>query len=304
MFFVNSSKRLQEATKLLEGSSRIGVDTESNGFFVYYEKVCLIQISTTDEDLVIDPFVVPDLSLLSRIFRSPEIQKIFHGGDYDIVCLKRDFGFQFANIFDTALACRLLEGQEIALSKLLHHYFDVDLDKSYQRSDWGRRPLTRSQLEYAVLDSKYLVRMCDILSEQLVNADLWERSQEAFKALCRRTWTRSLFDPEGYRKIKGQRDLSPEQAKILRELYLLRDRWARRKDRPPFKIVGNLGLLTLARQQPATYEGIRSAKGFPRRAEQAMVQEIQKILVSSGQQTPNRSSASAPSRHRGSWRRR
>ena len=88
----------------LRRCTHLAVDTKSNGLYAYQEQVCLLQFSTSDTDYLVDPLALFDLSGLEPIFEDPGIEKIFHAAEYDILCLKRDFGFHFANLFDTMLA--------------------------------------------------------------------------------------------------------------------------------------------------------------------------------------------------------
>jgi ribonuclease D len=295
---VDRPEVLADAVLVLQNSTRVGVDTESNGFHSYLERVCLIQISTAKCDFIIDPLAIPDVSPLGPVFASDSIQKVFHGGDYDIVCMKRDFGFSFANVFDTVVACKLLEGQEVALSKLLVRHFGIELDKSLQRSDWGRRPLSIQQLEYAVLDSRYLLPLAEILKSLLTKSELMGPAELLFQRLCDRAWTGTAFDPEGYRRIKGYSQLDPKGKGVLRQLYELRDRWARRMDRPPFKVIGNLGLLNLAQQRPETAESLARSKGFPKRPDVELLDEVLRVLSSAPAEPEPPLKASAPSKRR------
>ena len=86
----------------------VGVDTESNSFHAYRERVCLIQFSTPAADYIVDPISLPDLKTLAPFFANPSQQKIFHASEYDLICLSRDYHFEFANIFDTMSAARTL----------------------------------------------------------------------------------------------------------------------------------------------------------------------------------------------------
>ena len=78
----------------------LGVDTESNSFFVYRERTCLVQVSSMEADWVIDPFAV-DISPMGELLANPAIEKIFHACEFDVLSLKRDYRFTFANVFDT-----------------------------------------------------------------------------------------------------------------------------------------------------------------------------------------------------------
>ena len=175
---------------------------------------------------------------------------MFHAAENDILMLKRDFGFGFANIFDTMLAARILGWPQVGLAALLLQHFGVTLDKRAQLTDWGQRPLTPAQLSYARLDSHYLLALRDLLTDALRTRKRWREAQEAFEALPRVTYIEKPFDPDGFWRMKGARDLDPGELAVLRELYLWRDDQARQLDRPPFKVLGDEALLHLSRLQP------------------------------------------------------
>jgi len=123
----------------------------------YFEKVCLLQIATESVSYVLDPLALRDLSALKPVFSNPRIRKVFHGADYDIRSLSRDFGFEVENLFDTQMACKFLGLQETGLEALLRERFQVELNKKFQRADWSKRPLSRDMLEYAAMDGNYLI---------------------------------------------------------------------------------------------------------------------------------------------------
>ena len=92
---------------------------------------------------------------------------MLHGADYDVRCLKRDFGWSLPNLFDTMVAARRLGVVGLGLSALVEARFGVRLSKAHQRSDWGRRPLTPDQLAYAALDTHFLLRLRGLLLGEL-----------------------------------------------------------------------------------------------------------------------------------------
>ncbi len=99
------------------------------------------------------------MGALAPLFASPAVEKVFHGAEYDLACLKRDFGFEILNLFDTRLALRTLGMQPSGLADVLAQEFGVTLDKRYQRADWAKRPLPPPQLEYARFDTHYLLSL-------------------------------------------------------------------------------------------------------------------------------------------------
>ncbi len=135
----------------------IAVDTESNSLHAYQEQVCLIQFSTPQADYLVDPLADLDLSPLGELFANPAIEKVFHAADYDIACLKRDFGWSFANLFDTQWAARILGWSQVGLASILKTHFNVHVNKKWQRFNWGERPLPTEALDYARLDTHYLL---------------------------------------------------------------------------------------------------------------------------------------------------
>ena len=137
-------------TRELASQARLAVDTESNSLHAYHERVCLIQFSTPRQDYILDPLAFDDLSELAPIFDNPHIQKIFHASEYDIICLSRDYGFTFSNIFDTMQAGRILGRKQAGLDRLLDDKFGIKVNKRFQKADWGVRPLSRDALSHPV----------------------------------------------------------------------------------------------------------------------------------------------------------
>ncbi|MBC7223171.1 MAG: ribonuclease D [Anaerolineae bacterium] len=237
------------AARLLQ-ARRVGVDTESNGFYAYFERVCLIQFAVNGDDYVVDPLAISDLSSLGEVFASPRVEKIFHAAEFDVISLKRDYGFRFANLFDTMLAARILGWKRYGLGSILEERFGVRQDKRFQRTDWGRRPLTPAQLEYARLDVHYLPALRDIQYEELVRRGRWERAQEAFARVAEVQGVARSFALDGYLRLRGARDLTPRQLQVLKALYRYRDRQARRLDRAPFRVIPDRTLVALSQALP------------------------------------------------------
>ena len=162
-FVVKERSDLKRIAAGLERETMIGVDIEADSMFHYQEKVCLIQISTTSCNILLDPLSLVDLSHLSSIFTDPNIRKVFHGADYDIRSLYRDFGIEVNALFDTQIAARFLGIKETSLAYLLKERFGVTVEKKYQKRDWSKRPLPAAMLAYAVQDTCHLLPLSRIL---------------------------------------------------------------------------------------------------------------------------------------------
>jgi ribonuclease D len=230
---------------------RIAVDTESNSLHAYREQVCLVQFSTPATDYILDPFVFNDLSALGPLFGNRAQEKIFHAAEYDLICLTRDFGFEFANLFDTMYAARVLGYSLVGLDNMLFEKLGIKLDKRHQKADWGARPLTPSQIDYARLDTHYLFRLRDILEKELAEKDLLELAREDFARASKMDLQREKANGgASWRRFSARKDLSLRELTILSELCGLRDHIAEHLDRPPFKVVDDDTLLAIARNLP------------------------------------------------------
>lgn len=233
----------------LKKQTSIAVDTESNSLHAYQEKVCLIQISTPKTDYLLDPLALQDLSPLGEVFADPSIQKVFHAGDYDLATLKRDFGFEFANVFDTMLAATALAEPSIGLAALLEKYFGLVIEKKYQRANWGKRPLDPEMLVYAQGDSHYLLQLRDLLVEKLTEANRLENVLEDSAALARVTLPMKDHE-ENLWKVKGSQYLKPSALSLLKQLNHLREVIAERRDVPLFKVFSDKAIVEIATTQP------------------------------------------------------
>ena len=242
----------------------VAVDTESNSLHAYRERVCLIQFSTTDADFIVDPVRLPDVRALAPFFANPDQVKVFHAAEGDLVGLRRDFRFEAANIFDTMSAARTLGWPQVGLASILDARFGVTLNKKYQRADWKRRPLTPEQLDYARMDTHYLVALRDIQLEALAAAGRSDEAHEEFERLARLPGApeKTAPDPLAFWRAKGARELTPAQAAVLQALFAYREQQAERQDRPLFKVFGEDTLIDLARRAPRQAEALKSAPGM------------------------------------------
>lgn len=251
---ITQVETLNELSEKLKGEKRVAVDTESNSLYAYQEQVCLIQFSITQQDYIVDPLVLIDLSPLAPIFADPNIEKIFHASEYDLICLKRDFGFTFNNIFDTFTAARILGREAVGLGSLLESEFSMTVNKRYQRANWGQRPLPSHLLTYAQIDTHFLIPLRDRLAAELAKKNLLPLAQEDFKRLCQVNNHNSDEKSNDCWRINGANDLSPQKAAVLQELCRLRDRIAKRINQPLFKVFNDRVLIELAIECPRTIE--------------------------------------------------
>ncbi len=225
----------------------VGLDTESNSFHVYRERVCLLQLSTPQADWVVDPLAV-DVRPLGPALAGREV--VLHGADYDVRCLKREFGWTLPGLFDTMTASRRLGATQLGLAALVESHCGVRLAKDHQRSDWGHRPLTAEQLRYAALDTHFLLHIHQRLRGELAARGLDEAARREFQQIAAVEPRPKVFDPEGWRRLKGARALDLAGREVLRALWIAREKRASEIDRPPFKVLGEHAMVEIARIRP------------------------------------------------------
>jgi len=248
----------------LERETAIGVDLEADSMFHYQEKVCLIQISTPLQDILVDPLSLDDLSPLSPVFADPNIRKVFHGADYDIRSLYRDFDIEVNSLFDTQIAARFLGIRETGLARLLKERFGVLVEKKYQKKDWSERPLPAAMLAYAVQDTCHLLPLSRILEKELrVKGRLFCVEEQ-----CELLSNVRPVPPDGnplFLRFKGASRLDPRGLAVLESILQLRDDTARRRDLPPFKILGNAPIMEIVERKPVTEKDLGRIKGLSAR---------------------------------------
>jgi ribonuclease D len=282
---IDAPEGLRALVSELAENPYVAVDTESNGYYAYYDRICLIQVSTTEQDYIVDPLALGDIAPLEAIFSNPDIEKIMHAASNDIAGLKRDFGFRVEHLFDTALACKLLGFQHLGLSRIIDEHFGVKLNKKWQRCDWGKRPLIQEQLDYARLDVHYLIALRHQLTAELEAREQWEKAQELFHKAARQEIQKKLFDANDCLRIHGARVLDKLGKNTLHALYSYRDARARRLDRAPFRVLSNETLLRLARHRPQNRDELLKTGGLPKSYRNGrLAKELLAVIESSGKE--------------------
>ena len=173
--------------------------------------------------------------------------------------MKRDFSFEFNNLFDTMQSARILGMEKIGLSSLLSDLMGIDQGKSFQKANWGKRPLPENMRQYARLDTHYLLQLRDILADRLKQNQLMDLAHEDFRRLCR--VKPNQRDEALYKEIGGYHLLEPQALAVLDELCKFRDQRAENLNRPHFKVISNAALLAIAKELPHSSEALMKVEG-------------------------------------------
>lgn len=247
---VEDDEALARACHELAAWPVLAIDTESDSFYHYQERVCLVQISTPERDYIIDPLRLRGLDPLQGLLEDPGVRKILHGADYDIVCMKRDFGIAIRGIFDTMVAAQFLGLPRFGLADLIHRYFGIRPDKRFQRHDWSQRPLLEEHLQYARGDTHWLIALAEVMRFKLQREGLLEAALEECALLERREWSGRSASEADFLRLKGAGGLDGDGLRVLRALWQYREELAARLDRPAFKAIPGETLLHLAQRKP------------------------------------------------------
>lgn len=272
--FVDTEEALSQISRdIQQHAGAIGVDIEQTYLNSYQGYNCLIQISTSSKDYIIDAIKLHDLipQFLKPIFEKEQIVKVFYASGSDLQWLNRDYGIFVVNFFDVHLAKIFVDKhQDNSLVGLLSQHCNYKLDrtekKKFQVSDWRERPLSSGQLNYAALDSHYLVYLRNVLLEQIKTSKTEEAINIFFKemqALSLRIYELKPFNAVSIldhfsKEIAAckQPVVKIEEGKLSREikkkifltLCKLRDAIARDLDISPDQVCSLSNLFSLAMQ--------------------------------------------------------
>jgi ribonuclease D len=276
--YVDRPSALERLVDILLDEPAIALDTEANSMFAFRERTCLVQVATARRTFLVDPLAPLDLRPLAPVLADPAIVKVLHGAEFDVLMLKRAGPFEIAGLFDTRVAAASLGLGSSSLAALVSDVVGVELDKRYQRSDWGERPLSSGQRRYAAQDVCHLLEVADVLRDRLHSAGFPHPEEVA--AECRRieALEPSPAEPleDRWARIKGSTGLDGLGRRTLAVLDRWRQEAAKRRDVPPFKVLGNDVLLRLAAERPRS--GREVAAMLPQRLASRLTDRILDLL--------------------------
>jgi ribonuclease D len=213
---------------------------------------------------LVDPLALDnsELDFIGEVLANSGVEKVLHAAEYDVMTLRRDFGFTFANLFDTMIAARILGWERVGLGALLEDHFGITLDKRHQRANWGKRPLRSDMIRYAQMDTHYLLALSDVIRARLGEGNHLEEGRELFDEVALAEWSGSEFDPQGFWRLNGATTLKPRELAVLEAVYLYQEDEARNRDLPVFKVLPDHALIALATAKPRTTEELERVQGM------------------------------------------
>lgn len=166
--YISDSEALVELVGALRKAPAVAVDTEFMRERTYYARLCLIQLASDDVCAIVDPLAFDDLSALEDLMTDPDVVKIFHAGSQDLEIFYRLLSKATSPVFDTQVAATLTGfPQQVGYAPLVKEVLGVALDKGDTYTDWAKRPLSDTQVEYALNDVRYLPEVYRRLTAEL-----------------------------------------------------------------------------------------------------------------------------------------
>lgn len=225
------------------GDGKVGLDLEADSLYRYAERICLVQVCYGEEVELIDPLAEESLDPLVKWLGSARIW--MHGADYDMTLMLREWKMVPPMLYDTQIAAQLLGHQRFGYASLVEQYFGIELSKSSQKADWGKRPLSPKMLEYACNDVRYLLPLAHEVETKLKELGRYEWFLESCESAQTRVKGREGEDKESWR-IAGSGRLQPAGLRFLQALWNWRDGEAASLNRPSFMVATNKQLIAWA----------------------------------------------------------
>ena len=283
---ISTADELAVAITEWESAGYFGIDTESNSFYAYTDALCLLQVTANGQDWIVDPLALgEDLKAINHLLADPEFPTILHAAEFDLMLLKKDLDVDLRGLFDTQVAMTLLQHEKTGLSALIESYYGMKLSKKEQRSNWGKRPLTESQLAYAQIDTHFLPDLHSKLMAELEEKGMTGAAEGEFRRQEREILSPRAPDFSRWKKLKGARQLEPAAAARLREVFRWREELAIQLDKPVFRVMPNDAVIDIAKRPPTTVKELAGMRGVGWNLAKRNGQDILDALAAAAGQT-------------------
>lgn len=277
----------------------VTVDTEFLRETTYWPRLCLIQVATDDEAVLIDP-LAPDIRLTPffELLANPNVTKVFHAARQDIEIFVKLTGAVPHNIFDTQIAASVCGfGDSASYDSLVRGICKVELDKSSRFTDWSARPLSEKQLSYALADVTWLRDIYRELRKQVEATRRWDWVEDELSIL-RSVDTYIVRPEQAWERLKMKFNRSRDLA-ALKVLAQWRERRAQETDQPRSRVLKDDVIAELATQRPLTPEAFEKLRAVPRGFGRSSAAGEIMALLKAVEALPKSELPALPERYRG-----
>lgn len=276
--YIDTNEQLASFCSDLHQQKWLALDTEFIREKTYYPKLALVQIASDSKIACIDPLTITDFKPLTDLLDDYNIVKIFHSPSQDLELFAHVFKSVPQNIFDTQLAASLLGiGNQIGYADLVNKMCKVQLDKKHTRTDWSKRPLSESELDYALDDVRYLGGIYQTLTEKLIATDRTHWLSQDFKAMSDIENYQTSWDSL-WTKLKGAQKLKGKELHYADQLCQWREKQAQNKNLPKRWVIKDEDVIDIARLKPTDLSGFNAIRTLNERFIKQHGQNIIKLF--------------------------
>lgn len=261
---ITTTEALAATCERMAAHPFITVDTEFLRESTYYPLLCVAQMATPDEAVVVDALAEGiDLAPFYALMANERVLKVFHAARQDIEIVWHQASLIPHPIFDTQVAAMVLGyGDAISYDQLVHRITGDALDKSNRFTDWSRRPLTPAQITYAISDVTHLRDVYQALAADLARRGRTNWVDEEMEILTSPDTYRA--DPDtAWERLKS-RVRKPKELAVLIEVAAWREREAQTRDVPRGRVLKDDVIGEIAVQAPTTPERLASLRSLPK----------------------------------------
>src|SRR6202790_1209719 len=269
MDLITTTSDLANACDRLARHPFVTVDTEFLRETTYYPLLCVAQIASTDEAVVIDTLADGlDLKPFYQLMANERVLKFFHAARQGIEIVWPQANLVPHPIFDTQVAAMVLGyGDSISYDQLVQRITGDTLDKSHRFTDWTRRPLSEAQLSYAISDVTHLRDVYLTLVEDLKRRGRADWVQDEMRVLTSPDTYR--MEPESAWQRLKTRVRKPKELAVLIEVAAWREREAQSRDVPRSRVLKDDAIADIAVQAPTTIEKLKHLRSLPKGIERS-----------------------------------
>jgi ribonuclease D len=261
---ITTTSELAAVCRRLSAHPFVTVDTEFLRETTYYPLLCVVQMASADEAVVIDALAPGiDLAPFFKLMADDQVMKVFHAARQDIEIVWHAAKLIPHPIFDTQVAAMVLGyGDSISYDQLVQRITGDALDKSHRFTDWTRRPLSEAQLSYAVSDVTHLRDVYHALLEDLGRRGRADWMQEEMRVLTSPETYR--MEPDNAWQRLKTRVRKPRELAVLIEVAAWREREAQSRDVPRGRVLKDEAIGDIAVQAPTSTEKLKHLRSLPK----------------------------------------
>lgn len=287
MQYIDTKQAFDDFLEKAARSSILAIDTEFLREKTYYPKLCLIQIATDDDVFVLDPLSGINVSGLAALLEDAHIMKVFHAASQDIEILLHATGVMPTPLFDTQVAASFLgHTQQMGLGALVHAFCGVTLKKGDSFTDWAWRPLTDSQIKYAVEDVVFLPELYETMCALLRERDRLAWLEDELREIA--DISRYEIDPaERFKKLKRVNQLSGKTLAAAQQVAAWRERTAQQRDIPRRWVLTDEQIVEACRREAKTIDDLYMVRGMREKLGCKDAREVAGIMRAAYQSDPS-----------------